>query len=61
MIDSCTDVYKCVLPFRVREAKNEGLDVVDVDGPYVYRKYEQIVSSGIAASDPGPPTLLLTG
>ena len=34
---------------------------MDVDGSYVYRKYQQMVSSGIAASDPGPPPLPLTG
>lgn len=41
-----------MLPFRIREAKNEGLDV---DGSYVHQQM------GIAASDPDPPTLPLTG
>lgn len=37
--------------FRIWELKGEGLDVVDVDGLYAY---QQMVSSGTAASDPGP-------
>ena len=37
------------------------LEVVDVDGSYLYRKYQNVVTSGISASDPGIPAVPLTG
>ena len=45
-----------IISIRIWEVKSEGLDIVDVDGSYVYRKYQQMVSSGIAASRPLPLT-----
>ena len=49
--------------FRIREVEHDKVEVVDVDGSYlhVYRKYHNMVSSGVSASDPGIPAVPLTG
>ena len=33
--------------FRIRDALQQNLDVVDVDGSYLYRKEQQLISQGV--------------
>ena len=43
---------------RVNQAEEEGTPVVDVDGSYVYRKYNKLAGSGkhvTQPDDPSPP------
>ena len=51
--------YHCVHTCsRVNQAEEEDTPVVDVDGSYLYRKYQQLARSGrdVAQPDhPGPP------
>lgn len=58
---SCLCASWVLIHFRIREAERDRVDVVDVDGSYVYRKYQNMVSSGITVSDPGVPAIPLTG
>ena len=47
--------------YRVRETKSKKLEIIDVDGSYTHRKYQQMVASGISVANPGPPAKPLTG
>ena len=43
---------------RINQAEEEGISVIDVDGSYMYRKYQHLVESGesvIQPDHPGPP------
>ena len=43
---------------RINQAEEEGISVVDVDGSYIYRKYQCLVESGenvTQPNHPGPP------
>ena len=43
---------------RINQAEEEGISVVDVDGSYIYRKYQRLVESGENVTQPdhpGPP------
>ena len=47
--------------FRICKANRDEVEVVNIDGSYLHRKYQNLVSSGITASDPGVPAMPLTG
>ena len=37
---------------RINQAEEEGISVVDVDGSYIYRKYQRLVESGENVTQP---------
>ena len=47
--------------FRVRQAKRDGAQVVDVDGSYLYRKKLSSPSSSFDPADTALPSIPLTG
>ena len=47
--------------FRIRDALQQNLDVVDVDGSYLYRKEQQLISQGIRTLPLSLPSVPLTG
>ena len=47
--------------FRIRSAKAEGVGVVDVDGTYLERKRQSLVSSNVNVAPLPPPNFLLHG
>lgn len=54
-------VYLYLMLFRIHKAEHDKIQVVDVDGSYLHRKYQNMVSRGITASDPGVQAMPLTG
>ena len=46
---------------RVKEAQKSPLKIVDVDGSYLYRKYQRLLSEGSTVSPPGLPSTPLSG
>ena len=46
---------------RIREAKQSGDRVIDVDGSYLWRKYQRMSESGVSVVPIGIPSLPLTG
>ena len=48
-------LYNLYIICRIREAKTEGVDVVDVDGSYLYRKTQQTSASTSVETCPGIP------
>ena len=50
-----------VMVCRIREAKQSGDKVVDVDGSYLWRKYQRVSKSGVSVVPVGAPSPLLTG
>ena len=47
--------------FRIRSAKAEGVGVVDVDGTYLERKRQSLVSSNVNVAPLPPPNFPLHG
>ena len=47
--------------FRIHDALQQNLDVVDVDGSYLYRKEQQLISQGIRTLPLSLPSVPLTG
>ena len=41
--------------YRVRKVGKSGAKIIDVDGSYVYRKYQRLINSGESVSPPGVP------
>ena len=46
---------------RIREAKVEGTQVVDVDGSYLSRKHQELKNSGVDVVPLDPPSIPLVG
>ena len=46
---------------RLNQAEQEGTAIVDVDGSYLYRKYESLTEAGEQVSLPGHPSPPLAG
>ena len=42
---------------RIRDAKREGLEVVDMDGSYLARKHQQLLVAGVKVAPFGLPPL----
>ena len=49
------------IDFRIRDALQQNLDVVDVDGSYLYRKEQQLISQGVRTLPLSLPSVPLTG
>ena len=57
-------IVSCMIRFwcpRIHEALEQKLDVIDVDGSYVYRKEQQLISQGVSTLPLPLPTVPLTG
>ena len=50
-----------VMVCRIREAKQSGDKVVDVDGSYLWHKYQGVSESGVSVVPVGAPSPPLTG
>ena len=50
-----------VMVCRIREAKQSGDKVVDVDGSYLWRKYQRVSENGVSVFPVGAPSPPLTG
>ena len=48
-------ILSCVC-FRVNQAEEEATPVVDVDGSYLYRKYQRLTESGKDVAHPDYPS-----
>ena len=51
----------CACTCRVRDAIKDKVAVVDVDGSYLVKKYEQLRLAGVNVAPLGPPSLPLSG
>lgn len=54
-------VFLLCINFRIHDALQKNLDVVDVDGSYLYRKEQQLISQGIRTLPLSLPSVPLTG
>ena len=50
-----------VMVCMIHEAKQSGDEVVDVDGSYLWRKYQRVSESGVSVFPVGAPSPPLTG
>ena len=46
---------------RIRDAKKEGMKVIDVDGSYVARKHQQLQADGVNVAPLGVPPIPPSG
>ena len=46
---------------RIKEAQKSSLKIVDVDGSYLYRKYQRLLTEGKSVCSPGLPSKPLSG